>query len=111
MKENDFQKINTQVIKLVEDKYKLIKLKTIKKSIETSSTLLYKSIIACFLLSFYLFVNIAAGVFIGDLLKSTALGFVVISLINLSLFILFSFFGKNYMIKIIRNKLTKSFFN
>jgi len=111
MEENDFQKISTQVYSLVDTKYELIKLTTLKRIIELLSNSFHKSIMGLFFLFFYIFANISGAFVIADFYKSSAKGFLIISLLNLFLFLVISLFGKKYFSRVIKNKLTKSFFN
>lgn len=63
----------------VETRADLFKLKAIKKTAEVGSSIISQVIIAIVFSSFFIFLNIAIGLFIGDLIGKLYIGFFIVA--------------------------------
>jgi hypothetical protein len=66
-----------------ETRMELLKLKAVDKSADVISSMASTVIVAVVFTFFFLFLNIGLGIWIGDLLNSRALGFVVLAVLYL----------------------------
>ena len=63
----------------VETRADLFKLKAIKKTAEVGSTLVSKVIVAVVFSTFFIFLNIALGLWLGDLIGRNYIGFFIVA--------------------------------
>ena len=87
------------------------KLDFFKKSMKVAIDGSHKLILAFFLLIALLFMSIAASIYIGNLLDSVALGYLIVGLFYLIVMIIAAFTLKPVMRKIILTRASTSFFN
>lgn len=96
-----FQNISEETKEYIETSIEYYKLDAYKKSIKGTSALLrYFFVLGLFLL-FFSFLMIGVALFLGDLLGSTYLGFFVVAVFNLLIFLLILLKGKNFFEKIV----------
>lgn len=88
--------------------HKLDLFKKVMKGVVAGS---YQLILGFFLLIALLFLSIALSIFLGELLESIALGYLIVGGFYLLVMILCSFFLKRIMEKILVRRASKQFFN
>ncbi len=100
-----FQEMKLLVADYLSARIKLIKYEVYEKTAKIAATL-FSSIVIAMLTSFLLFfLSIALGFYFGSLFNSYGTGFLVVTGFYLILLIPFLFFRKNWIEKIIINRL------
>jgi cytochrome c biogenesis protein CcdA len=96
--------LKDNLVKLLEAKFELKKIEIIDKAKPKIADLIFKLILSVLGLFIYVFVMMALGIFIGNLLKANWLGVLIIAVVHviiLSIFVL----QKDTIMKVIEEKL------
>lgn len=95
---NPFKQGIEEIKRWINANIELYKIKGIKKTVEVSSKVTFSLIILLFVLLIFSFLSIALALFIGKLLHSYALGFLIVGSIPLLLVLLLSIFKRSFML-------------
>lgn len=87
------------------------KLDFFKKSMKATISGFHKMILAFFFMMFLLFVSIAGSIYLGVILNSTALGFLIVGGFYFLIMILCAAFLKPYLQEKLLTKFSTSYFN
>ncbi|WP_194851595.1 hypothetical protein [Nonlabens antarcticus] len=110
IKEN-FEDLSTTGQRYIESSIAFYKLDFFKKAITVAVDGSHKLILAFFLLIALLFLSIAAGIYIGGLLDSLPLGYLIIGLFYIFIMIISAYTLKPILRKIILKRASISYFN
>lgn len=107
----NFKEFNVAGQEYIEASIAFHKLDLFKKTIKGVISGSYKLIIAFFFLTALIFLSVAAAIFIGEMLESVAIGYLIVGGFYLLLMLILSLFLKPFLEKTILRSASKQFFN
>jgi len=110
IKEN-FEDLTTTAQDYLESSIAYYKLDFFKKSMKVAIDASHKLILAFFLLIALLFLSVAASIYVGELLESLALGYLIVGAFYLIIMIICALTLKPYLQKVILRRASISYFN
>ncbi len=108
---DNFKEFTTATQDYIESSISYHKLDLFKKIMKGVVSGTYKLILSFFLLIALLFLSVALAIYLGELLDSLALGYLIIGLVYLVLMVVLTFFLKKFLEKNLLTKASAQFFN
>jgi uncharacterized oligopeptide transporter (OPT) family protein len=103
-KSNPIEPLLKELEELIKTSLELWKYKLIKQSSVLSGSFIFSMMIMSILIIFFLFLAVACSFFMGKLLGSNAIGFLIVAGVFFLLFLLL-IFGKSYFNQLISQKI------
>jgi hypothetical protein len=108
---DNFKEFTTAIQDYIESSISYHKLDLFKKVMKGIVVVSYQTILGFFLLIALFFLSVAAAIYLGELLESVALGYLIVGFFYIILVIILSFFLKKVLEHVLVKKASTQFFN
>ncbi|MBS1635612.1 MAG: phage holin family protein [Bacteroidetes bacterium] len=107
----DIEQLQESLKKYINTRYELAVLKASDKVAVISSITVSSVIVAVMMLMFILFVSVAGSLYLGSVLQSNALGFLIVAGFYLFIGIIVLMFKEKLVMKPVRDRIIKAMFD